>query len=133
MFKNIRVTSKNCKLLYNQIMSNSTSSSSPASIINSKTPGPIELSITEKLINNFSPPYLKIANDSHKHSHHEGMVGASNIRESHFRVDIISDKFIGLNMPSRHRLIYKLLDDEFKNKGLHALQMKTKTNDEVNK
>lgn len=112
-----------------QIMSNSTTTQ--PTIIQSKISGPIESSIIEKLTDKFHPSYLKIANDSHKHSHHAGMVGASNVKESHFRIEIISDEFSGLNMPSRHRLIYQLLDDELKNKGVHALQMKTKTSSEV--
>ncbi|KAK6465205.1 bola-like protein-domain-containing protein [Scheffersomyces coipomensis] len=105
----------------------------PASIIKSANPGPIEETIVDKLTNTFNPSYLKVANDSHKHSHHAGMRGASNVAESHFRIEIVSEAFAGKNMPSRHRLIYALLDDELKNQGVHALQMKTKTAAEANK
>ncbi|KAK6204512.1 bola-like protein-domain-containing protein [Scheffersomyces amazonensis] len=102
-------------------------------IKSSETPGPIEETIVEKLTTNFKPTYLKIANDSHKHSHHAGMRGASNVVESHFRIEIVSNEFEGKNMPSRHRLVYSVLDDELKNQGVHALQMKTKTPGEVSK
>lgn len=100
-------------------------------LIKSDNPGPIELSIIGKLTTKLKPSYLKICNDSHKHSHHAGMRGASNVSESHFRIEVISDEFEGKNMPMRHRLIYQLLDDELKNGGVHALQMKTKTSSEV--
>lgn len=108
------------------------SSTSPV-ILQSKVAGPIEDSIVEKITNSLAPTFLKVANDSHKHSHHQAMQTASNIKESHFRLEIISDLFVGKNMPARHRLVYLLLDDEFKNKGLHALQMKTKTVEEAEK
>lgn len=111
----------------------SSSTATAPTVITSDVKGPVEESIVEKLVAKFNPSYLKIANDSHKHSHHAGMKGASNVKESHFRIEIISDEFTGLNMPSRHRLVYALLDDEIKNKGVHALQMKTKTDAEVKK
>lgn len=91
------------------------------------TPGPIEATITGKLSEEFKPTFLTIKNDSHKHAHHAGIRGATNTTESHFQIEIVSDAFEGKSMPTRHRLIYKLLDDELKNKGVHALQMKTKT------
>ncbi|EAZ62923.2 predicted protein [Scheffersomyces stipitis CBS 6054] len=108
--------------------------SNPSTIIKSSdAPGPIEESIVEKLVNNLNPSYLKIANDSSKHAHHAGIRGATNVTESHFRIEVISNEFEGKNMPTRHRLIYSLLDDELKNKGVHALQMKTKTETESKK
>lgn len=99
----------------------------------SENTGPIEELIIEKITTALNPSYLKIANDSHKHSHHKPMQTASNVRESHFRIEVVSDVFKGKNMPSRHRVIYQLLDDEFQNKGLHALQMKTRTTEEADK
>lgn len=98
----------------------------------SEKPGPIENSIASKLIEKFNPSFLKIDNDSAKHAHHSGIRGASNVTESHFRLIIISELFKGQNMPSRHRAVYQALEDELKNKGVHALQMKTKTPEEVN-
>lgn len=99
----------------------------------SGSPGPIEQTIKQKLINEFKPTHLDIKNDSWKHASHHGLKGATNTTESHFRIDIVSEKFQGKNQPTRHRLIYKLLDDEIKLKGVHALQMKTKTVEEHNK
>lgn len=98
-------------------------------IMNS-TSGPLEALIFEKL-QDISPTFVKITNDSHKHSHHRPMVDAKNTTESHFKVEIVSDQFIGKSLPQRHRMIYKLLDDEFKLHGLHALQLQTRTSDEA--
>ncbi|GEQ67927.1 hypothetical protein JCM33374_g1593 [Metschnikowia sp. JCM 33374] len=102
-------------------------------IRSSEAPGPIEESIIQKISASLNPSFLKVANDSHKHSHHQPMQQASNVRESHFRLEVVSEEFKGKNMPARHRLIYQLLDDEFQNQGLHALQMKTKTAEEAEK
>lgn len=99
----------------------------------STTPGPIENSIRTKLTKEFEPVSLRIRNDSHKHSHHRALEDVENKTESHFMIDIVSEKFTGKNQPTRHRLIYNLLKDEIDNKGVHALQMKTKTPQEVNK
>ncbi|SGZ49185.1 CIC11C00000004369 [Sungouiella intermedia] len=107
--------------------------SSPVILRSSESIGPIEELIIAKITSALNPTYLKIANDSHKHSHHKPMQTASNVRESHFRIEVVSDNFEGKNMPSRHRVVYQLLNDEFENKGLHALQMKTRTTKEAEK
>ncbi|KAL6450912.1 BOL1 BolA-like protein 1 [Candida maltosa Xu316] len=117
--------------MYRRLLRNM--STSVPQIIKSETPGPIELSIISKVTNEFKPSYFKIVNDSHKHAHHAGIRGATNTTESHFRLEIISDTFSGKTLPTRHRLVYSLLDDELKNHGVHALQMKTKTEQEANK
>lgn len=102
-------------------------------IRSSEATGPIEELIVKKITTSLKPSFLKVANDSHKHSHHQPMQDASNVKESHFRLEVVSEEFQGKNMPARHRLIYLLLDDEFQNQGLHALQMKTKTAEEAEK
>ncbi|OBA19574.1 bola-like protein [Metschnikowia bicuspidata var. bicuspidata NRRL YB-4993] len=109
------------------------SASATQIVRSSEAAGPIEELIIAKISANLKPSFLKIANDSHKHSHHQPMQDASNVKESHFRLEVVSEEFQGKNMPARHRLIYLLLDDEFQNQGLHALQMKTKTAEEAEK
>lgn len=99
----------------------------------SSTAGPIETKMVEKLKSKFQPTFLSIENDSHKHAHHAGIRGATNKTESHFTLEIVSNEFIGKNMPSRHRLIYGLLADEIENDGVHALLMKTRTPEEFEK
>lgn len=101
-------------------------------IEDNKIIGPIELSIMNKINENLKPQELIIRNDSWKHSHHSGMKGASNITESHFHVTIISDKFNELGLKttiSRHRYIFKLLDNELKN-DIHGFQVVCKTPEE---
>lgn len=114
-------------------LSRAMSTSIDRQIIASEINGPIEQGIITKIVENLRPTFLKVSNDSAKHSHHAGVRNATNKTESHFKLEIISDDFIGKSMPSRHRIVYQLLDDEFKTKGLHALTMKTKTVDESNK
>ncbi|KAH3900371.1 Bol1p SCDLUD_003346 [Saccharomycodes ludwigii] len=101
--------------------------------LNSSTTGPIATTIIEKL--NTELPnieHFEIYNDSYKHSGHHGISESSNRTESHFRLVIVSDIFEKLSQPKRHRLIYKILQDEL-NGSVHALQLKTKTPEEYNK
>lgn len=43
--------------------------------------------------------------------------------ETHFKLLIVSDKFVGLSKVARQRLVYSHLDSEFKS-GLHALTLR---------
>lgn len=54
--------------------------------------------------------------------------------ETHFRVQVISAEFKGKMQPARHRMVYKLLQDEMaKEGGIHALQLQTRTPEEEEK
>ncbi|KAI5809846.1 bola-like protein-domain-containing protein [Peziza echinospora] len=82
-----------------------------------------------------SPTKFHVYNDSHLHAHHKAMQGATS-RETHFRsrLEITSNKFEGLRGPERHRLVYELLKEEMEKKGgIHALQLKTRTEEENRK
>ncbi|MDZ4081852.1 MAG: BolA family protein [Bdellovibrionales bacterium] len=57
-----------------------------------------------------------LENESHKHSVPEDS-------ETHFKLLIVSDKFVGLSKVARQRLVYSYLDSEFKS-GLHALTLR---------
>jgi BolA protein len=118
MFKLVSATTLRLQRL---LMSTSTN------VIKSAYPGPIELSMIDKITTNLHPSYLKVTNESIKHAHHSAIRGAFNTTESHFHLDIISDSFEGKSLPARHRMVYGLLQDEIDNKGVHALQMRTKT------
>jgi BolA-like protein 1 len=49
-------------------------------------------------------------------------------------LDITSPSFASKTQPARHRMIYSLLKDELAQEGgIHALQLRTKTPDEVAK
>lgn len=61
-----------------------------------------------------SPSVLEVINESQQH-----MVPSNS--ESHFKLIIVTDKFTNLNRIERHRLIFSILADEFKN--MHALTL----------
>ncbi|KAJ1969853.1 BolA domain UV induced protein Uvi31 [Dispira parvispora] len=88
-------------------------------------PGPVELSIRDKLTERFHPVRLYIVNESHKHAHHAPMRGVTS-KETHFRVTIVSDEFESLRPLQRHRAVYQTLQSEL-DAGLHALSLKTHT------
>ncbi|KAL0076394.1 bola protein [Phycomyces blakesleeanus] len=82
--------------------------------------GPLQLSMESKLTEALNPTAFEAINESHLHSHHAAMKGVTE-KETHFR-----------SMMQRHRMIYKLLGEEF-GQGLHALSLKTKTMAELEK
>jgi BolA protein len=55
----------------------------------------------------------------------------STSKETHFRVVITSEAFKSKMQPARHRMVYKLVDEEMKKEGgVHALQLRTRTPEE---
>ncbi|KAL1931290.1 hypothetical protein VTP01DRAFT_10427 [Rhizomucor pusillus] len=93
--------------------------------------GPIQLSVEKKISEALNPSTLEIVNESHLHAHHAPMRGNTN-PETHFRITIVSEGFKGKSLMQRHRFVYDLLNDELKN-GIHALSLKTKTKEEMDK
>lgn len=91
---------------------------------------PIETSIHQRLEHilreQFSPTYLDIQDDSHKHAGHGGSREGG---ETHFRVTLSAEAFIGQPRVSRQRAVMaavKPLMDE----RIHALQLFTYTPEE---
>ena len=80
----------------------------------------VEESIREKLTEAFTPEKLEVVNDSHRHAGHAGSPGTG---ESHFRVEIISEKFAGLSHLERHRRVNEALAKELAG-PVHALSIK---------
>ena len=80
--------------------------------------------IRQRLTEALAPESLDIEDDSASHAGHASAGGAG-----HFNVVIVSDKFKGLNLLKRHRLVYAAVDD-IMNTEIHALSMKTYTPDE---
>jgi len=70
----------------------------------------------------FSPLELIVTDDSHLHAGH---AGARPGGQSHFTVDILSDRFAGLNRIACHRLVNEALAEELKS-DIHALVIKTR-------
>ncbi|KAF9939564.1 hypothetical protein BGZ75_006170 [Mortierella antarctica] len=93
--------------------------------------GPVTASIRTTLTELLKPEALEIINDSSKHAHHSAMRGVSS-KETHFRVNVVSEAFAGKSTMQRHRLIYGALNKDFE-AGLHALSLNTKTPAEVAK
>lgn len=53
-------------------------------------------------------------------------------KETHFRLEIVSEAFKGLGQLQRHRKVNGILKEELDmENGVHALQLKTKTPEEV--
>lgn len=86
---------------------------------------PLHSAISQKLGDALAPVSLVVRDDSHMHRGHAGVQGAAT-EETHFTVEIVSDKFNGVNRVQRQRMINDLLRDEF-NQGLHALALSCKT------
>ena len=85
----------------------------------------IEAVIEQKLLSAFSPMHLDVINESHQHNVAPGS-------ESHFKVIIVSDDFVGERLIKRHRAINSILSHELAEK-IHALALHTYTKDEWHK
>ena len=82
----------------------------------------VQKTIEKKLKEFFHPTDLQVLNESHGHNVPAGS-------ETHFKVVIVSDVFVGLNQVQRQQQVYKVLKDEL-NSGVHALSMQTFTLEE---
>lgn len=101
---------------------------------NERTDGPVLTSVRKIIVESFPDlAQFQIYNDSYKHSGHHGIADSPNKTESHIKLEIVSDKFNGLSLPNRHRMVYKLLNDDMKKYHIHAVQLSTKTVEEYNK
>jgi len=83
---------------------------------------PVEQQIVSKLIDEFAPNYLQVVNESHQHNVPSGS-------ESHFKVILVSDVFVGKRQVQRHQMIYAVLAQELSS-GVHALALHTYSPDE---
>jgi BolA protein len=68
----------------------------------------------------FMPSVLEIVNESDRHAGHRGSPGSG---QSHFRVHIVSQKFMGKSRIERHRMVNEVLSAELGG-GIHALAIK---------
>lgn len=78
------------------------------------------------------PSELIIIDDSRRHARHvERMAVADKVKapgregQTHYKIEIVSTKFDGLERLARHRLVQELLKKEFET-GLHALTLNLK-------
>ncbi len=75
--------------------------------------------IEAKLAAAFEPTHLDVTDESYRHNVPAGS-------ESHFKVVLVSDKFVGERFLSRHRSIYSVLAEELAG-SVHALALHTYT------
>lgn len=76
----------------------------------------------ESKIKRLNPSFVELINESHNHS-------VPKNSETHFKLLLVSDLFVGLNRVQRQRKVYDLLAEELKN-GVHALTMRLLTPEE---
>lgn len=82
----------------------------------------IEGRLLIKLSEAFSPAHLEVLNESYMHAVPVGS-------ETHFKVVIAAEAFVGKRQVQRHQAVYACLADELKN-GVHALALHTFSPDE---
>lgn len=81
----------------------------------------VQQAIRTKLTEALQPSRLEIVDES---AGHAGHAGARPEGESHFSVEIVSEKFTGLSRVARQRLVYDILAEDLKT-DIHALALKT--------
>ncbi len=84
--------------------------------------GPIATEIDARLRAALSPEHLAVIDDSEKHRGHAGHDGSG---ESHFTVEIVSDRFTGQSRVARQRMVNAALADLLRDK-VHALAIKAR-------
>jgi BolA protein len=84
--------------------------------------------IENRLREAFAPVDLSVEDESHHHRGHAGAAGGG----GHFRARIVSERFAGLSLVARHRLVYAELADEMA-AAVHALALETLTPAEASK
>ena len=75
--------------------------------------------IESKLTATFAPLHIEVADESHNHD-----VPAD--AQSHFKVTLVSERFEGMPLVKRHRLVNQALSEELAG-GIHALALHTLT------
>ena len=86
--------------------------------------GSLAASIFEKLEEGFHPTHLRVVDESHLHSGHQGArehAALHGSAESHFSVSIISDRFRAIPRVARHKAVMAVLAEEMPR--IHALSI----------
>ncbi len=85
--------------------------------------------ITKLILYNFNPYFFSVNDVSEQHRGHANFI--ENV-ESHFEIIVVSEKFYNKNRISRHRMVNKMLENEFYS-DLHSISIKAYTIDEYKK
>jgi BolA protein len=72
--------------------------------------------IRDRLLANLGPAEIVLEDESALHAGHAGAASGG----GHYRLRIVSAKFAGLNLVTRHRLVYDAVHDMM-HKEIHAL------------
>jgi stress-induced morphogen len=88
-------------------------------------------SILEKCKKAFNPILCELVDESWKHAGHLEMLKAAPLKsqETHFALKIVSEAFRGVPLVKRHQMVYGILQEEFSQRGLHALSLDLKANE----
>ncbi|MDF2812651.1 MAG: BolA family transcriptional regulator [Microvirga sp.] len=78
--------------------------------------------MTQTLQVQLQPTHLTVTDESEQHRGHGGWREGG---ETHFRIDIVSEAFVGKSRVERHRLVNEALKGAF-DRGLHALAIGAK-------
>jgi BolA protein len=89
-------------------------------IMSTESKGPVATEMEIRLTEALLPLHLAVIDDSESHRGHAGHDGSG---ESHFTVEVVSDKFIGANRVARQRMVNAALADLLRDK-IHALAIK---------
>ena len=84
--------------------------------------------IRERLQAALNPVVLEIEDESHLHAGHAGARSG----KGHFRVTIVSERFAGLPLLKRHRLVYDALADLMES-DIHALAIHARAPEEAHR
>ena len=82
--------------------------------------------ITERLRTAFSTEAIEIEDQSHLHAGHAGAAGGG----GHYKVTIVSERFVDLDTLARHRLVYQAVE-ELMHSDIHALSIRAYTPEEA--
>ncbi len=78
--------------------------------------------LEEQLREGLEPVFLEVINESPRHN-------VPSNSESHFRALIVSEKFTGLTLIERQRLVHNIIADQIRG-SIHAFSQKTLTPEE---
>jgi BolA protein len=84
--------------------------------------GPVEKIVTDKLAGEFNTIVLQVTNESYMHSVPAGS-------ETHFKVVLVTEQFVGRRQVQRHQAIYAVLAEELAG-PIHALALHSFSPDE---
>ena len=86
---------------------------------------PTQEKIEQKMKEDLSAVHIEVIDESWKHAGHAGAASGG----GHFTLKVVSDRFEGMPLLDRNRLVFRILETEMKGK-IHALSIKAMTSQE---